>query len=179
MPLIRAVCHSRRNPPLQVISDLIHYDRNATSTRNEKGQTPLHIAVANRTSFEVIEHLTNEFPEATEMRDHDGKIPLMIFCESYFSINHKDMTPTEKEDEFIDLLDILLNASIHSIVIEDKNGRTALEYAIMNDAGLQAIKMLQEKSKMYYDKICKDFELVNSGKELYNFSSSKTRFYKM
>mmetsp|Transcript_9114 Transcript_9114/g.10529 ORF Transcript_9114/g.10529 Transcript_9114/m.10529 type:complete len:119 (+) Transcript_9114:78-434(+) len=95
---------SRVKPPLQVVSDLIHYDRNVLSEVDEKGQTPLHIAAANDASFEVIEYLMHEFPEAAGMCDHRGKGPLMLLCENY-----------SRQDELTELSGILISAFSHRV----------------------------------------------------------------
>ena len=142
---------SRAKPPLQVISDLIYYDRNVLGEVDKNGQTPLHIATANNASFKVIEYLTNEFPGAAGMCDHCGKVPLILLCENY--CDKQDCDLVDSEDEFIELSGILISASSRSITVEDETGCTALEYAIMNNVGILAVKFLQLQAKKETEKL--------------------------
>jgi len=96
----------------------------------------------------VIEVLVDAFPEACMMQDMDGRTPLHFACDSsceLFEDNNSNSTP--RPPPTYRTIDILVKASLDSVILEDEDGMSAIEYALCSNADLQTVKLLQRAAQ--------------------------------
>ncbi len=130
----------RHNPPFSVIRKIIQARPQCIHEKGSCGQTPLHVAVSSRASKYIVGFLASTYPKACEERDHDGKTPLhLIFA-------HKlDSVSTE-------LAEILVQTSPSSLDVEDNDEMCVLELAILREAPLKIVLLMQRVKRRHLSK---------------------------
>ena len=135
--------------PIALVCALIQLKPNIVTHRNEEGRYPVHCALMCRCSLEIVELLTNAFPDALTEKDENGQTPLHVAC-LYGNISFQ-------------IINLLCNASPDSLVIEDGNGATPMEVSItreyadnievesMQEIDPESLQMLHEFTGMYID----------------------------
>lgn len=88
---------------------------------NDCGRNPFHCALRHRASQEVIDTILSMYPDVAAISDDNGVTPLMIEC----SMGKRCQLATVK---------VLVTLAPHQVTKEDKDGATALEYALMSGA---------------------------------------------
>jgi ankyrin repeat protein len=69
------------NPPLDAVRALMGAHPQGLASKDVHGDTPLHIAVSNpATSVELVRALVEECPEATNIVNREGLMPLHSAC---------------------------------------------------------------------------------------------------
>ena len=148
MTLLHAV--ARYDPPLTIVTEMIEICPYLPSATDCLGRTPLHVAAGMGASSAVIKLIANACPAACEAQDEDGKTPLHFACDSSCELFEDDAVnnkPTYRaKTPNHDSIRALLSQSLHAATttIEDMDDMNPLEYAIMNDASLETVKMLQK-----------------------------------
>ena len=97
----------------------------------------------------VIEVLVDAFPDACMIQDMDGRTPLHFACDSsceLFEDNNSTIT-TPRPPPSYRTIDILVKASLDSVILEDEDGMSAIEYALCSNADLQTVKLLQRAAQ--------------------------------
>lgn len=141
------LCH---NPPLEVVVQIITMLPDRTSAlrvQDSMGRTPLHIAVACDAEPMVIKILSSTDPTTCSILDSDGRSPLHLACDSSCCIQDDIDSlsqPRERKAPSYGSVLILLSESLGPALIEDEDGMSALEYAIISDASIEIVKLLQK-----------------------------------
>ena len=150
MTLLHAVV--RCNPPLDVVGKMMEMCPYLPAAKDCLGRTPLHVAAGSAAAPRLIKLIAHAHPASCDAQDEDGKTPLHFACDITCEL-FEDSTPTEQAPREVchDTIRALLSESIYASTIEDLDEMNAVEYAIMSDAPLKTIKLLQVAS-------CRSFE---------------------
>lgn len=152
MTLLHAI--ARHNPPLDIVAKMISTCPELPAARDCLNRTPLHVAAGSGASSKLIKLIAYACPASCEAQDEDGKTPLHYACDTTCELfeedvyNQQSRTPRQVCH---DSIKALLSESLHAATIEDVDEMNPLEYAILSDAHLNTVKMLQKAS-------CKSFQ---------------------
>jgi len=156
----------RFNPPTYIVKTLLGLLPEAPSCVDCLQRTPLHVAVGTRASLPLIQLLAKAYPRACEIQDKDGKTPLHLACDNEGEIFEADdedddaMVVTEREPPSYDVVLTLVRTSIPSVPLEDQYGMSALEHAILSDAPIKVVKLLQHATRKHCEAHQKTSEFV-------------------
>ena len=143
MTLLHAIV--RCNPPLAVVAKMIDICPDLLAAKDSLGRSPLHVAAGSSAEPRLVKLIAHTYPASCDARDEDGKTPLHFACDSSCELFEGDSTKQALEREVChDTIRALLSESLLSATIEDNDEMNALEYAIMSDAELRTIKLLQK-----------------------------------
>ncbi len=137
----------RYNPPPELVQILLDLVPESPTCIDIARRTPLHIAVGMRANPSTVELLVRAYPNACAMLDWEGKTPLHLACDDGFNLfNEEDndtTTTIERPKHCLDTIRTLINACPLAAVVEDQDDMTALEHAIMSDASIKVVGLLQ------------------------------------
>ncbi|KAL7530709.1 hypothetical protein ACHAWF_003477 [Thalassiosira exigua] len=134
----------RYDPPFRIVAIMLQMFPNATAAlraQDRMGRTPLHVAAACDADPRVINLLGNVDPTTCGIQDDDGRTPLHLACDSSCKENDEMQSAPSYET-----VRALLSSSLDAAVVEDEDGMNALEHAIMSDASIEVIDLLQKAS---------------------------------
>ena len=140
----------RYSPPLEVVVKMVNMFPDRTSTLRAQdcmGRTPLHIAAACDADPMVIKLLGSANPSTCNILDQDGRTPLHLACDRSCSIldeNDTQSRPQQHDTPSYGAVRALLSESLSPALIEDEDGMSALEYAIISDASIEVVNLLQK-----------------------------------
>jgi hypothetical protein len=139
----------RVNPPLDVVAQMITFCPDLLAARDCLNRTPLHVAAGSKATPQLIKLLADAYPGACDVQDEDGRTPLHFACDSsceLFQDDHmKTCTPPSNMS-----IRALLSVSMRAATLEDVDEMNAIEYAIISNASLQTIKLLQKASIRHF-----------------------------
>jgi len=136
----------RFNPPITVLDKMIRLYPKALSEEDCLGRTPLHVAAGSGASALVIKHLTANYPQACNVQDEDGRTPLHFACDVTCEMFEDDQG-SPRDPPSLDTVRILLSGSLTSVTLEDVDEMNAVEYAIISDAPIEVVNLLQRASQ--------------------------------
>mmetsp|Transcript_11082 Transcript_11082/g.16707 ORF Transcript_11082/g.16707 Transcript_11082/m.16707 type:complete len:234 (-) Transcript_11082:29-730(-) len=142
MTLLHAVV--KYNPPLHILDAMIDAHSDALMGQDCVGRTPLHVACGTGADAEIIRLLVEAYPQACDLQDEDGRLPLHLACDIECVLFEGDQT--ERAPPTIDVVRALLSGSWRSVLVEDEDGMSPIEYAIVSDANIKVVKLLQKTS---------------------------------
>ncbi|KAL7426374.1 hypothetical protein ACHAXM_000419 [Skeletonema potamos] len=148
MNLLHAV--ARYGAPLTIVAKMIEICPELPSATDCLGRTPLHVAAGMGASPALIKLIAHACPAACDAQDEDGKTPLHFACDSSCELfeDDADNKTTSRATPNHDSIIALLSESLRAATIEDMDDMNPLEYAIMSDASLQTVKLLQKASSV-------------------------------
>ena len=128
--------------PLEVLIKVIRMlPKSQVHAQDCTGRTPLHVAAARGANPMILKVLAAMEPKTCTALDEDGRTPLHLACGA-----HIQDTTNHTAQVSIDSVRALLSESLSASLIEDQDEMSALEYAIMSDASLEVVNMLQMAS---------------------------------
>eukprot|EP00985_Skeletonema_marinoi_P000418 scaffold146_cov146-Skeletonema_marinoi.AAC.2 len=138
----------RFNPPLDMVAQIIRLCPQMTAAKDCLGRTPLHVAAGSKTSASLIKLIALACPLSCDAQDEEGKTPLHFACDSscvLFEDHNEDENENDASNQLPNHISItaLLSYSFHAATLEDDEEMTPLEHAIMSDASLKTVKLLQ------------------------------------
>ncbi|KAL7540403.1 hypothetical protein ACHAXR_010078 [Thalassiosira sp. AJA248-18] len=136
----------RFDPPPEVVKLLLELVPESTSCVDCLQRTPLHIAAGTRASFPLIKLLAEAFPQACAIQDEDGKTPLHMACDDTCEIFEGD-GDSKRDPSSYEVVETLIRASPFSVPVEDTDDMSALEHAILSDANIQVVRLLQNATQ--------------------------------
>ncbi|KAL7533784.1 hypothetical protein ACHAXR_006203 [Thalassiosira sp. AJA248-18] len=136
------VC-ARFDPPPQIVKILLELVPESPSCVDCFQRTPLHVAAGTCASLPVIKLLAEAFPQACDIQDDDGKTPLHMACDSECKI-FEGNGDSMRDPPGYDVVEALIHASPLSVLVEDLDDMSALEHAILSDATIQVVGLLQK-----------------------------------
>lgn len=155
--LLHVLC--RHHPPLDVVDLFCGIHPPSVSQPNSLRRTPLHVAVAHGASSKVIKCLLSHCADAASMKDSQGRTPLHLACGCCPLSDVCDPGFGSGDDEdpycrgpFLSVIIALYAAAPRTVNFEDNDDCTPLELAILNNAALKVVKLLQKLS-MYQWKL--------------------------
>lgn len=142
MTLLHAVV--KYNPPLSILNNMIEAHSDALKGQDCVGRTPLHVACGTGAGASIIRRLVKEYPEACDIQDEDGRLPLHLACDTECVLFEGDKTP--RAPPTMEVIRPLLAGSLRSVLVEDEDDMSPIEYAIVSDANIKVVKLLQKAS---------------------------------
>jgi len=142
MTLLHAVI--KYDSPLHLVEAMIHAHGDALKGQDCLGRTPLHVACGNGADAQIIRCLVKAFPQACDLQDEDGRLPLHLACDTDCVVFEEDQAP--RAPPSIDVIKALLSGSIRSVLVEDDDYMSPIEYAIVSDADIKVVQLLQKAS---------------------------------
>jgi len=124
-------------------------DNKKCSAQQSVQTTVLHTAVLYGACPRRITCILKKHPEAACVKDQQGRTPLHIACICWrhnFSVIGSLQNPSNWEDRVMQVIRDLCDAAPYSINLEDQYGVAALEYAILSEMPIAAVKRIQKAS---------------------------------
>ena len=142
------------DPPPELVLEMIEICPDLTAARDCLGRTPLHVAAGSAVAPRLIKILAHIYPDACDVQDIDGKTPLHFACDSS-SVLFEDDDETDKavKPPCHDVICALLSESLAAATIEDADEMSPLEHAIMSNASLKTVKLLQHAASKHMQKM--------------------------
>eukprot|EP00579_Thalassiosira_antarctica_P019019 CAMPEP_0201957652 /NCGR_PEP_ID=MMETSP0904-20121228/4974_1 /ASSEMBLY_ACC=CAM_ASM_000553 /TAXON_ID=420261 /ORGANISM="Thalassiosira antarctica, Strain CCMP982" /LENGTH=234 /DNA_ID=CAMNT_0048502737 /DNA_START=16 /DNA_END=720 /DNA_ORIENTATION=+ len=138
----------RYDPPIKVLDNLIKLYPQVLREGDCLGRTPLHVAAGSGASPWVIKLLTMNYPQACNVQDEDGRTPLHFACDTSCELFEDDQDlPRPQGPPSLDTIRILLSGSLAAVTLEDGDEMNAVEYAIVSDAPIEVVNLLQKASQ--------------------------------
>lgn len=136
----------RYDPPINVLVQMIKLYPQALTGEDCLGRTPLHVAAGSGASPQVLKLLTVNYPEACNIQDEDGRTPLHFACDTSCEM-FEDEQSTPRGPPSLDTVRVLLSGSLEAVTLEDVDEMNAVEYAIVSDAGMDVVNLLQRATQ--------------------------------
>lgn len=136
----------RFNPPPSTLKLMLRLSPASAGWVDCLNRTALHVAAGIRASPKCIKMLVDTFPEACMIQDADGKTALHFACDVNCELFQGDEGITREPPSF-EVVSYLVRSSLESLLLEDEQGMSALECAIMSDADISIIKFLMQGTK--------------------------------
>lgn len=147
MTLLHACC--RHQPPAKIIAQMICLRPELVSAQDCLGRTPLHIAAGCSAHPHVIKILAHADPTTCTVQDDDKRTPLHLACDRYCNLfeDPKGESNNDGRDPCYDAIRALLSESLEPATVEDEEEMNPLEYAILSNADLKVVKLLQKATQ--------------------------------
>ena len=152
----------RFNPPLDIAAQMIRICPYLPAATDCLKRTPLHVAAGCKASASLIKLIARAHPAACVVQDEEGKTPLHFACDSSCVLfedqndaavdDENDASTSNQEQEPPNHKSIvaLLSISLHATTLEDEEEMSPLEHAIMSNASLNTVKLLQTATRKRY-----------------------------
>lgn len=135
----------RFDPPVSVLKKMIKLHPQALRREDCIGRTPLHIAAGSGASSLVTKILTVHYPDACNIQDEDGRTPLHLACDAFCELfEENDDISSPRGPPSRDTVCALLSGSLDAVVLEDADEMNAVEYALLSDAPIEVVTLLQQ-----------------------------------
>mmetsp|Transcript_5876 Transcript_5876/g.8768 ORF Transcript_5876/g.8768 Transcript_5876/m.8768 type:complete len:253 (+) Transcript_5876:226-984(+) len=138
---------ARFDPPAVLILRIIELSPDAVRSQDCLDRTPLHVAAGCHASTAVMRVLVDHYPEACMAQDKDGRTPLHMACDSSCELFEDDKREMERPPPSYRTIAVLLSAKLDSAVLEDKDGMSAIEYALCSDADIKTVRLIQRAAQ--------------------------------
>mmetsp|Transcript_3752 Transcript_3752/g.9572 ORF Transcript_3752/g.9572 Transcript_3752/m.9572 type:complete len:232 (-) Transcript_3752:140-835(-) len=136
----------RFDPPISILQQMINLYPQALRGEDCLGRTPLHVAAGCGASPYVMKILTINYPEACNMQDEDERTPLHFACDASCQMFEDDDSKPRCPPS-LDVIRVLLSGSLDAVTLEDADEMNAVEYAIISDAPMEVVKLLQKATQ--------------------------------
>ena len=136
----------RFDPPISVLKQMIQIYPQALMGEDCLGRTPLHVAAGSGASPLIIKLLTMNYPQACSIQDEDGRTPLLFACDTSCEL-FEDDEASPRDPPTLDTVRVLLAGSLDSVTLEDVDEMNAVEYAIVSDAPIEVVNLLQRATQ--------------------------------
>ena len=143
----------RENPPYDVVANIIKLCPEMLAAKDCLGRTPLHIAAGSQACPLLLKLIAHAYPAACDVQDEGGRTPLHFICDTSFVTFASDGSPSStpqpqrQKGPKHEAVVALLSASKNAAAIEDSDEMSPLEHAIMCDASLKTVKLLQSSAR--------------------------------
>ncbi|KAL7493569.1 hypothetical protein ACHAWT_004982 [Skeletonema menzelii] len=165
----------RFNPPLDIVAQMIRICPHLTAATDCLNRTPLHVAAGSKASASLIKLIARAYPAASVVQDEEGKTPLHFACDSscvlfedQIDVDENDVSTvstSDREPPKHESIAALLSISLHAATLEDNEEMSPLEHAIMSNASLKTVKLLQAATR-------KGMQMLEKEKEIQSRSRS-------
>lgn len=134
--------------PIVQMSNAINYPSIATRRRDSHGKLALHVACENGAYPETIAFLIREDKSACNIPDLEGKFPIHHLCENYVRNSDQSLTLDEAQENFLEILEMILESSNSSLLKLDCHGMCCIEHAINANLDYDIIYSLQKATEI-------------------------------
>lgn len=132
---------ARFQAPLRVMALLAKAYPMSLKSADSTGRYPIHVAAKWAASPDVMSYLTKMNPSVAGVQDSTGKTPMHYVAEFY--ISHFNNVKWSRDDAMLQVVRLLKNAAPLSVNLEDEEGMTCIEYALLSDAHIKVVKTMQ------------------------------------
>ena len=139
-------CCVNYDPPLELLKKMVRATTSSLSKQDALGRTPLHIAVGSGAGEDSVSFLVASYPRACGCQDVDGRTPLHFACDSSSRL-FEDDDPVRRDPPSYRLVQTLLAGCWDSAALEDNDGMNAIEYALISEADMRTIRLLQKATQ--------------------------------
>mmetsp|Transcript_25071 Transcript_25071/g.39398 ORF Transcript_25071/g.39398 Transcript_25071/m.39398 type:complete len:244 (-) Transcript_25071:374-1105(-) len=157
----------RENPPLDIVTSIIKLCPEMLAAKDGLGRTPLHIAAGSRACPLLLKLIACAYPAACDIQDEGGRTPLHFVCDTSFVLFANDglppSTPQQQKGPKYEAVVALLSESLNAAAIEDSGEMSPLEHAIMCDASLKTVKLLQASARKSMQSRARSMSTNSSG----------------
>ncbi|KAL7531235.1 hypothetical protein ACHAWF_003681 [Thalassiosira exigua] len=129
----------------RLLDEMIKLYPKALSSKDFMGRTPLHVAAGSSACPTIVKRLTVEYPQACAVQDEDGMTPLHFACDTTCQLFEDDEAAPRGSPK-LTTVRILLAGSLDAVVLEDADEMNPIEYALLSDASMEVINLLQRAS---------------------------------
>lgn len=136
---------ARYDPPIEIIDIIVKICPESPRARDCLNRTPLHVASGAGASVGIIKYLVHAYPDACTIQDEDGRTPLHFACDSECLLFEGDQD--QKDPPSFEIVYALLSGSVTSASMEDEDEISPLEYAILSNADVKVVKILQQAAQ--------------------------------
>ncbi len=143
----------RYDPPADILLKMIELHPEALGTKDCIGRTPLHVAAGSGASSVVVKILTAKYPGACDIQDEDGRTPLHFACDAECELFEEESLP--KGPLSLETIYALLAGSLDAVLLEDADDMCAVEYALISDAPIEIVSLLQKATQQVIKKQAK------------------------
>ena len=147
----------RYDPPTSLLQQVVNFYPQAIMGVDCMGRTPLHVATGCGASSYVIKLLTTYYPDACNIQDRDGRTPLHFACDTtcaLFEDTAYSRSTASRGPPRLDVVRILLTGSLDAVILEDLDEMNAVEHAIVSDASIQVVNLLQNATQQVMKRGC-------------------------
>ena len=132
---------ARFQAPLRVMALLAKAYPMSLKSADSTGRYPIHVAAKWAASPDVMSYLTKMNPSVAGVQDSTGKTPMHYVAEFYLA--HFNNVQWSRDDAMLQVVRLLKNAAPLSVNLEDEEGMTCIEYALISDAHIKVVKTMQ------------------------------------
>lgn len=136
----------RYDPPVALVQRMIELYPPALRGEDCLGRTPLHVAAGSDVSPYTLKLLVVGYREACNIQDEDGRTPLHFVCDTSCELFEQEV-PLPRQPPRLDAVRVLLAGSLESVILEDVDEMNAVEYAIVSDASMEVVNLLQRATQ--------------------------------
>lgn len=154
---------ARFQAPLRVMALLAKAYPTSLKSADSTGRYPIHVAAKWAATPDVMSYLVKMNPSVAGVQDSTGKTPMHYVAEFY--IAHFNNVNWSRDDAMMQVVRLLKNAAPLSVNLEDEEGMTCIEYALINDAHIKVVKTMQRACRDDWrgrSQRCMDLEEENS-----------------
>ncbi|KAL7529217.1 hypothetical protein ACHAWF_002880, partial [Thalassiosira exigua] len=135
----------RFNAPLAILDRMIELYPRALREEDCLGRTPLHVATGSSARPTIVKRLVVAHPQACAVQDEDGMTPLHFACDTTCQL-FEDGRAAPRRPPCMLTIRILLAGSLDAVVLENVDEMNPIEYALLSDASMDVINLLQRVS---------------------------------
>lgn len=136
--LLHVAC--KFNAPLYIVEKIFTNEPDSIFEVCNLQQSPLHVALSNNNETDVIKFLLANNKRAAQTQDSKGRAPIhLVFCHEKW----EDVSSTEVREMIL----LLCAAAPTSPMLEDSEGKNAVEYALESGADFEVLSVLQGLTK--------------------------------
>ena len=84
------------------------------------------------------------YPDACNIQDEDGRTSLQLACNASCELFEENDDSSPRGPPSRDTVCVLLSGSLDAVVLEDGDEMNAAEYALLSDAPIEVITLLQK-----------------------------------
>lgn len=132
---------ARFQAPLRVMALLAKAYPTSLKSADSIGRYPIHVAAKWAASPDVMSYLVKMNPSVSGVQDSTGKTPMHYVAEFY--IAHFHNVQWSRDDAMLQVVRVLKNSAPLSVNLEDEEGMTCIEYALISDAHIKVVKTMQ------------------------------------
>jgi len=169
------ILHScvRFNPPPHIVKTLLKLMPESPRCVDCMHRTPLHIAAGMMASLPIMQLLSDAYPHACTMGDDGGRTPLHLVCDSTCAL-FEGGQESMREPPSYGVVRMLIKVSPSSVPLEDEDGISALEYAILSELPIEVVKLLQYATQTVCQAQQKKERSMKRARQLPQYSQDST-----
>jgi len=144
---------SRVCPPLSIVQTIHENIPNSVCEADCMKRFPSHVAALHGARPDVIDYLVRANIDGANKCDFEGKSVLHHMFNDYRKKFHTLIKTKQHSNRMQELVSLIYDVAPSTLIAEDKEEMTPLEYAIIEEVDIKTVKRLQKsaaKANQYY-----------------------------